>query len=282
MSPARRERTRLPLLSKSRYVSGVQCDKRLYLECLRPGVAGETSAAQQYLFRQGHEVGALATLRYPGGVRIEYDRADHAAAAAATSRALADPSVPAIFEGAFEHAGVRIRVNILVRRPGGWWRVEEVKSTTRVKDVHLEDLAVQLFVLEGCGLRVGAAGIVVLDREYVRTTSAIDVHALFRFTDLRKLARAGRREVAANLRRWRRQLARRSPPEIAPGRQCFDPHQCPFTDPTASRRRAATRCAACPGIRSWSRPWARSSRTMCAACRRTRRSARCRSGHSHA
>lgn len=222
-------RKHLPLLSKTRYLYGVQCDKRLYLDCYRPELLGEVSTSTQYIFDQGHEVGELATRRYPHGVRISYDRAHFPDAAAATARAMADSSVPAIFEAAFEHAGVRIRVDILVRRRRGWWRVEEVKSSTTVQDVHLHDLAVQLFVLDGCGLRVCEAGILHLDREYVRA-SDLDLDALFRFVELRRHARAMRREVMTNLRRWRRQLRRRSAPEIEAGRQCFAPYACPFTE----------------------------------------------------
>jgi hypothetical protein len=116
---------RLPILSKTRYVYGVQCDKRLYLDCHRPDLLEEPSSSLQRLFDQGHEVGSLATQRYPGGVRIEYDRSQYDEAAAATARALADPTVPAIFEAAFQHAGVRIRTDILIRLPRGRWRLEK-------------------------------------------------------------------------------------------------------------------------------------------------------------
>ncbi len=84
-------------------------------------------------------------------------------------------------------------------------------------------------MLDGCGVRVRKAGILHLNREYVRGAAAVDVHALFLFVELRALARSKRREIAANLWRWRRQLARRVPPDIAPGPQCFDPYACPFT-----------------------------------------------------
>lgn len=224
-------RVHLPLLSKSRYVYGVQCDKRLYLDCHEPELFGETSPGLQRLFEQGHDVGALATRRYPDGVRIEYDRAHYAEAAEATARAIADPNVPAIFEAAFDYAGVRVRVDVLVRRPRGWWRVEEVKSSTEYKEgVHLHDLAVQLFVLDSCGLRVGEAGILHIDSDYLRTTAEIDVGRMFAFVELRKEARAMRRDIVANLRRWRRQLVQRNAPDVDPGRHCYEPHECSFTD----------------------------------------------------
>jgi hypothetical protein len=224
-------RVHLPLLSKSRYVYGVQCDKRLYLDCHEPELVGEPSAGLQRLFDQGHEVGELATRRYPGGVRIENDRDHYAEAAEATARVIADPDVPAIFEAPFEYAGVRVRVDVLARKSGGWWRVEEVKSSTAYDErVHLQDLAVQLFVLESCGMRVSEAGILHVDSAYLRTTAEIDVDQMFAFVELRKDARALRREIVANLRRWRRQLVRLGAPAVDPGRHCYEPHECPFTE----------------------------------------------------
>ncbi len=79
-------RKHLPILSKSRYLYGIQCDKRLYLDCFRPDLLGEDSDALGFVFAQGHEVGALATQRYPGGVHVEYDRAHFAEASQATSQ----------------------------------------------------------------------------------------------------------------------------------------------------------------------------------------------------
>ena len=43
-------RRHLPLLSKTRYMAGIQCDKRLYLDCHRPQLLAEVSTAQQRMF----------------------------------------------------------------------------------------------------------------------------------------------------------------------------------------------------------------------------------------
>ena len=216
-----------PHLSKSRYLAGVQCAKRLWLECHSPQARAEPTPAEQALFAQGHEVGRLATLRHPGGVRVDDDPRRHARAVQATAAAM-QAAAPAIFEAAFEHDGVRVRVDILARSGRGW-RVEEVKSSLSVKEVHVDDLAIQLHVLGGAGVAVAAAGITHLDRDYVRGAE-LDVHGLFRFADLLDTARAAERAVAPNLAAWRAQLARAEPPAVAPGPQCDRPYACPFAD----------------------------------------------------
>ena len=44
---------------------------------------------------------------------------------ARTAALLANPSVPAIFEAAFEHSKVRVRVDVLERMPRGYWGIRE-------------------------------------------------------------------------------------------------------------------------------------------------------------
>ena len=53
---------------------------------------------------------ACPHLLFPGGVLVEEKPWEHDAAEARTAALMADRSVPAIFEAAFEHTGVRIRV----------------------------------------------------------------------------------------------------------------------------------------------------------------------------
>lgn len=65
---------------------------------------------------------------------------------------MAPPSVPAIFEGAFLHKDVLVRADVLERTANGWSLIE-VKSGTRVKEgVHDNDVAVQVWVLQGAGV----------------------------------------------------------------------------------------------------------------------------------
>jgi len=54
-------------LSKSRYLSGLQCHKRLYLEVHAPALATKPDSAVQAILDMGTEVGELARRRFPGG-----------------------------------------------------------------------------------------------------------------------------------------------------------------------------------------------------------------------
>ena len=63
---------------------------------------------------------------------------EHDKAVRQTADLMADKSVPAIFEGAFEYEGIRIRADVLERKPLNHWSLHEVKGSTSVKmGVHL-------------------------------------------------------------------------------------------------------------------------------------------------
>lgn len=88
-------------ISKSRFVAGCQCLKRLYLQVHEPELAAEPNAAAEAIIEQGREVGMLARQMFPGGVEVRNEGLDKAIR---TTRELtANREVPAIFEGIFAH-----------------------------------------------------------------------------------------------------------------------------------------------------------------------------------
>jgi hypothetical protein len=92
---------------------------------------------------------------FPGGVEVRNEGLDKAIRA--TRELTANREVPAIFEGTFEHGGVLVRVDILRRRRDVRWRLIEVKSTTDVKDHHVDDVAIQHRVVRRSGIELAAS-----------------------------------------------------------------------------------------------------------------------------
>ena len=61
-----------PRLSKSKFMCGHQCPKRLWWEIHEPDAEElEIDPATQFIFDRGHEVGELARSYVPGGVLID-------------------------------------------------------------------------------------------------------------------------------------------------------------------------------------------------------------------
>jgi predicted RecB family nuclease len=186
------------------------------------------SPVQQGFFDTGHEVGRLATRLYPGGVLIEEDHLHHEEAVESTLAVLEDPSVPAIFEGAFVYDGVRIRADILQRLEGGRWKLIEVKSSTSVKEYHLSDVAVQCHVLKGSGLPIDRAGIMHLNNQYVFDGEHLELESLFSFSDLTVQVIDLQDEIPHQIAELKEVLAGTKPPEIVSSRACNKPYGCEF------------------------------------------------------
>lgn len=222
-----------PRLSKSKFLSGLQCHKRLYLEIHQPSLATKPDAATQAMFDMGTEVGELARSRFPGGVLVTAGYRQTEASLAQTAELVQDLQVPAIFEAAFLHGGVLIRADVLERvqavegQPPGW-RLIEVKSSTKVKDVHLEDLAVQSEVILSAGLTLVSVSLMHINTGYLYRDGAIDLTELFAIQDLSEAVGQRRATVPDRLATMNRMLLLAQPPDIEPDRHCHTPYECPF------------------------------------------------------
>src|SRR5579885_307518 len=90
-------------MSKSKFVAGLQCRKRLFLQVHNPELGVVTA---QHIKEEGTAVGFLARNLFPNGVLVEADNAHLAEALLTTKELLNNPAIPAIFEGTFCHDGV--------------------------------------------------------------------------------------------------------------------------------------------------------------------------------
>ena len=209
-------------LSKSLFLAGVQCAKRLWLEVHRPELAAPPEPVRRAAMAEGIRVGALARERHPGGVLV----AETSGAGRATRAAIAS-GAPAIFEAAFRARGVRIRADLLVRLASGGFELVEVKAATRVRAEHELDLALQLVVARAAGVAIEEASILHLDRGYRWNGGALDLDRLFVRRPLvdpeRKAA-----EVETRLGDLSPVLGRETAPAIETGPHCRRPRICPF------------------------------------------------------
>jgi hypothetical protein len=221
---------KIPMLSKSKYLAGLQCPLRLWHQCYNPHLAPPVPPAKQSLFDTGHEVGLLATRLYQGGVLVETDPRRHEEAVSDTLVSMEDPAVKAIFEASFSCDGVRVKVDILERLGNGKWNLTEVKSSTGVKNEYLPDVGVQYHVLKGVGVDIERVILLHLSNQYVYDGNQLDLKQLFTASDLTREAITGQAEVEERLEEFKEMLGRHHPPDIAPSRHCFSPYECEFFD----------------------------------------------------
>jgi predicted RecB family nuclease len=211
-------------LSKSRYVTGLQCPKRLWWTAHEPDAPELADEGMtDPILERGERVGALARTYVPGGRLIDLPHHEIRQRVEATKAALAD-GVPAIYEASFLEDDIFVSVDILERRKRRFV-LTEVKSTTKVKPEHLPDVAVQLHVLRKAGIDVERAEIMHLNRAC-------------RHPNLKKLF--ARKAVTKRVGPHARAVPKRAGemlsmlsgplPEHPIGAHCSDPYPCPFAE----------------------------------------------------
>jgi len=213
-------------LSKSKLIAGRQCERRIWLEVHRPELR-EFDDAQSARLKQGTAFGELARGLLGSGELIE-SGFDIDAALQKTSEALSGRRPPRhVFEAAFKHSNVVVRVDAL-RRMGKAFELIEVKSATRVKDYFLDDCAVQTWVAHGSGIDVRRTRVALVNRDFIYREAG-NYNGLLKFEDVTRSIEARLTEVPRWLRRFRKVLDDIEP-AIHSGAHCQTPYGCPFIE----------------------------------------------------
>ena len=214
-------------LSKSRLLSYRQCPKKLYLETFHRELI-DITPEQQKLFDVGHEVGELAQKFYPKGVLIQDDY-EPCKLLDETKTHLLNSNIMTLFEATFSYNHALIRTDLLHKNNQGKLHVQEVKSSTSVKNVNIEDCAIQVWVIEGAGYKVNDIELMHINNQFVYEEDG-NYQGLFKHQSLIKEVN----ELKPYIEQWIKGaldvLATEDEPAIKPGEQCRQPYDCPFID----------------------------------------------------
>ncbi|HEY8189716.1 MAG TPA: DUF2779 domain-containing protein [Micavibrio sp.] len=216
-------------LSKSQYVKGAQCGLNLWYSRNRKDLATPVDAGQQAIFDTGSEIGEWAKRYFPGGVEVKAAYYDSLAGADATAEFIS-AGYEVIFEATALHPGDQShsRIDILQKLPGtDTWNLIEVKSSTSVKDYHIDDMAFQYRVFTGAGYKISRCFMMLIDNQYVRQ-GAVDPQRLFRLEDITRVVLGKQAEVERQTAELSGMLDASEEPKIKIGARCFKPFDCGF------------------------------------------------------
>ena len=159
-------------LTKSKYCRGLQCPKILWLDEHHPEF-GENIANKSVL-DNGTKVGELARSYFGECELVGFD-ANKNEMVDKTKKLM--ETADNIAEASFCYESLFCSIDILHRNDDGWDLVE-VKSSTEVSDIYLEDVAFQYYVLTMCEVSVKGVYILYIDNTYVRGEQ-LDLKGLF-------------------------------------------------------------------------------------------------------
>jgi hypothetical protein len=210
------------LLSKSKYLIGLQCPKALWIHYNNKNLIPAVDTGTAALFDQGHKVGLLAQRLFPEGIHIGYlddfDRAIESTRAALSKR-------QPLFEPAFSHRRCFSRADILDPVEDNRWDIIEVKSSTEVKPVFLHDLAFQRYVYEGAGLAIRNCYLMHVNNAYVKF-GEIDPTAFFSKIDATGDVAKLLPNVGPKAATMLEVLDSKKCPDIAISPHCDEPYEC--------------------------------------------------------
>ncbi|RLA78498.1 MAG: hypothetical protein DRG78_14945 [Epsilonproteobacteria bacterium] len=210
-------------LSKSQYIRGLQCHKSLWLYKNRPELRDEVEESTESLFDRGYQVGDIAKELFVNGVEIAFDSDDFDGMIAKTKELIAD-GTEIIYEATFKENGIFAMVDILVKN-GSSWDMYEVKSSTKVKEYHINDTAIQWYALFDT-LNLNRAYVVHVNSEYTRD-GEISARALLSRVDITEQVLQRQEEIPTKLHMIEKML-KGDTPDIDIGRHCSDPFGCDF------------------------------------------------------
>lgn len=212
-------------LSKSQYILGLQCLKSLWLYKNKPDLRKKPDKTQELILDKGVEVGDLAKELFPQGVEIEFDSGNFERMIERTKE-LIKSETKVIYEAAFREKGIFAMADILVRN-GNKWDIYEVKSSTSVKDYHIDDASIQWYALSNA-IELNRAYIVHINNQYTRN-GALDIKSLFIIEDITDDVKGRQSSIPDNLKNMK-EILKNDMPDIDIGTHCFDPFECDFQE----------------------------------------------------
>ncbi len=217
-------------LTKSKYLSGLQCHKRLWNEVRHPDRVAGTSISQQRRFDQSNEVGILARDYFPEGVLI--DAITPLVAVKQTEEAIKRGD-SCIFEASFTFNDVLVKCDIL-QKDSNSWKIIEVKASTVNQTVkasiinkveYLHDLAIQKYVLTGYGLSISETQLMLINS---KECFYPDLSNLFTIEDATAQVNQLMDDVPRNVEIFKTTLNGNDEPQVLIGEKCEKPYPCPF------------------------------------------------------
>ena len=200
---------------------GRQCLKAIWLDQNQPDLKDPPTESDKLRFAQGNDVDKRAQTFYPQG--IEVATVDWMLARNYTQK-LIQEGQNRIYQAAFEYNNLRIRTDVLDLNSDGSCVLREVKTSTKIRDEHILDLAIQIYVLEATGVSISKAYLVVVNKDYVAGT---DIPPFIE-QEVTKEAYAVSKDVEPNLAAFNNVLAQKEMPAVDIGSHCKKPWPCPF------------------------------------------------------
>lgn len=216
------------LISKSKILRGYQCSKSFYLSVHHKEREPKPEADLLALFDQANMVSDYARAqylkKYSEAVVVDCKPWDFSGALQKTKEFLNLKS-KIICDAAFEYKGCFTRVDfIFYNEHTERWQMTDVRSTTKVKDEHLDDVGLQTWIIVNAGLPVEKISISHINN----LCTFPNLENLFIDVDVTTLLRERHSQISIRLNQIFPLLKVDEIPDVDLGLHCMKPMPCVF------------------------------------------------------
>lgn len=208
-------------MTKTEYVNGLLCKKRYWLQENHPDWGAPSDNVHTL---EGKEVGTAARELFSSSVTIPLAaRSDMIL----RTRELIEDGVDCICEASFGAGNLFCAADIVqIGADKVTVDLFEVKSTVEEKDIQIDDIAFQCYVIEAAGYTVRSANFILINKDYMRGEE-LDLSQLFVVHNCTERVRARMAHVPQQIIHLD---SITSEPETDIGVYCERPYTCPFKD----------------------------------------------------
>lgn len=211
-------------LSKSRYCKAVQCKKIIWLKKYKPEYA--IQKAKDTVLNNGTAVGQLAKELFGKYEDIEFN--EKLDIMIKQTQELLNNKPNIITEASFNYNNNFCSVDILKNNLDGI-EIYEVKSSTEISDIYLDDVAYQYYILNNLGFNIKKTCIVYINNKYIRQEE-LDLNKLFNIEDVTEITKTKKQEIKNNIYELNKYMEenKENEPKDDIGIKCFKPYECEF------------------------------------------------------
>ena len=212
-------------LTKIKILSGLQCHKKLWFDLHDP-----KKKEQKYVLEKGFRFEKVVRENYSKNYGKVLDLSgDWEDVVSKTKLGIKSNDTEVIFEGAFIYLDTLVRADVLIRNKNGW-ELLEIKSSTKLKDTHISDIAIQSFIVKKCGVNLTKVKLIHINEDftYVGNDNYKD---LINFeNEITDEVALKEKEVSSYIKDLIPLADEKESPNISMGDHCQKPYPCDYQD----------------------------------------------------
>ncbi|MEM4336505.1 MAG: DUF2779 domain-containing protein [Candidatus Woesearchaeota archaeon] len=212
------------LLTKSKYMIGLQCPKYLWVIFNVPEKIPNQEKSKQHLFDEGHLIEEYARKLFPSGIEVVKEPFFENIK---QSKLFLNKKKP-LFEAGFIAENLYSRADIL-KPVRDKWDIIEIKMSGEVKKEHIQDVAFQKYVYEKAGLKIRKCFLMHINCHYVRK-GRIEPKKLFLIKDINDDVEKDIKEIPGRIREMFKIINLKNCPETILKKECKKPYTCPLQE----------------------------------------------------